>query len=65
MRKGLQESAAFTQAQRRGVRSNASYRPKMVYLRSRCGAFAYVMKNCERLVLAPLFAMETIPRALC
>lgn len=38
--------------------------PKMVYFLSKCVAFAYVMKNCERFVFIPLLAMATIPRLL-
>ena len=42
-----------------------TYFPKTVYFVSRCGCFAYVIKNCDPLVLGPELAIDTIPRALC
>lgn len=38
--------------------------PKTVFMPSRCGAGASVMKNWLPLELGPLFAMLTMPRAL-
>ena len=39
--------------------------PNTVFFPSRCGAGAYSMKNWLPFVPGPLFAIETIPRALC
>lgn len=38
--------------------------PKIVYLPSRCGCLAYVMKNWDLFVSGPEFAMATMPRLL-
>lgn len=38
--------------------------PKIVYFPSRCGCFAYVMKNWDLLVSWPEFAIATMPRLL-
>lgn len=38
--------------------------PKMVYLPSRWGCLAYVMKNWDLFVSGPEFAMARIPRLL-
>jgi hypothetical protein len=47
------------------VKRWTTYFPNTVYLRSKCGWGAYVMKNWLALVFGPLFATDTIPRALC
>jgi hypothetical protein len=36
--------------------------PKIVFLPFRCGALAYVMKNCELFAFDPLLAMLRMPR---
>ena len=45
--------------------TDCTYFPNIVYLRSRWGCLAYVMKNCDPLESGPLFAMETTPLTLC
>jgi hypothetical protein len=42
-----------------------TYFPNIVYLRSKWGWGAYVMKNWLALVFGPLFAIDTTPRTLC
>lgn len=49
---------------RRTGAAGARTLPKIVYFPSRCGCFAYVMKNWDLLVSCPEFAMATIPRLL-
>ena len=42
-----------------------TYVPNTGYTLFKCVALAYVMKNCEPLVLGPLLAIDTTPRWLC